>query len=87
VICASFFILREIRKERSDKMPISEKRKASIKAWDTQNMRGISCRVRKHEAEIFKEYCIANGKNPGCVLKEYVLNCNEKYRSSKDKLN
>lgn len=65
-------------------MAFTEKQKKKNREWDRKNMRSLSCRVRTNEAEIFKEYCYANGKRPGGVLKEYVLNCNKKYCGSKN---
>lgn len=43
--------------------------------WDRENMRSLSCRVRTHEAEIFKQYCASRKTTPGKLLKQYVTNC------------
>ena len=40
--------------------------------WDKENMRTISCRVRKEEAEEFKKYAEYLGVSPHALLSEYV---------------
>lgn len=66
-------------------MAVSEKRKEITRKWDKENMYAFSCRVRNYEAEIFKEYCTANGTTPYAVLKKYILCCNEKYNAKSPK--
>ena len=39
---------------------VSEKHKASNQKWDLENMRSVSCRLRKEDAELFKQYCAEN---------------------------
>lgn len=56
-------------------MPISEKKKASNAKWDKENMFTLGCRVKKEEAEAFKEYAKRHGKTSNTVLKEYVYEC------------
>lgn len=60
-------------------MALSEKQKECIRAWDRENMKSISCRVRANEAKNFKDYCTAHGTTPGKMLKEYVFECIHKY--------
>lgn len=66
-------------------MAVSEKRKERTQKWDKENMYAFSCRVRSNEAEVFKEYCTANGTTPYAVLKKYILRCNEKYNANPQK--
>lgn len=54
---------------------ITQAHKERNKRWDRENMRSISCRVRTHEAEIFKQYCNSKKTTPGKLLKQYVINC------------
>ncbi len=61
------------------KVPLSEKSKQSIRAWDRENMRTISCRVRTDEAEVFKQYCAAHETTAGELLKKYVGKCIYEY--------
>lgn len=54
-------------------MPISDKKKASNAKWDKQNMATLGCKVRKEQAEKFKQYAAEQGKTANAVLKDYVL--------------
>lgn len=56
-------------------MPLSEKSKQCIRAWDRENIRSLTCRVRTEEAELFKEYCAAHDTTVGEFLKKYVRKC------------
>lgn len=60
-------------------MSLSEKSKQSIRAWDRENMRTLSCRVRTDEAEVFKQYCLAHETTAVEVLKKYVAKCIYEY--------
>ena len=53
-------------------MPISEKKKASNRKWDKDNMTIIGCRIRKEEAERIKRYAAEHGTNVNALLLEYV---------------
>lgn len=55
--------------------PISEKKKISNAKWDKENMSTLGCRVRKSDAEKFKQYAKEQGKTANTVLKEYVMEC------------
>ena len=61
------------------KVPLREKAKQSIRAWDRENMRTLSCRVRTEEAEVFKQYCTEHGTTAGELLKKYVGKCIYEY--------
>lgn len=56
-------------------MPISEKKKVSNARWDREHMATLGCRVKKEDAEAFKEYSRMEGKTANTVLKEYVYGC------------
>ena len=69
---------------------VSEKHRASNLKWDLENMRTVSCRLRKEDAELFKEYCAVNHTNPGAYLKNHIHEvlykyCEEKYSNNKAK--
>lgn len=54
-------------------MAVSEsQKKASIK-WDKENMATLGCKVKREQAEKFKEKCKTNGTTANEVLKECVL--------------
>ena len=48
-------------------MPISESKNRANRAWDRDNMRTVSCRVRTEDAIEFSEYCKENKISP-CYL-------------------
>ena len=58
---------------------VSESHKKGNLKWDRENMKSVSCRLRKDEAELFKEYCTANNTTPGAVLKNYIHELLDKY--------
>lgn len=45
--------------------------------WDKENMRTVSCRLRKEEAERFRKYAEYLGTTPHALLSEYVKRCLE----------
>ena len=45
------------------------------KNWDKENMRTISCRLRKEEAEKFRDYAGYLGTTPHALLSAYVKEC------------
>lgn len=57
-------------------MTSQAQRKANNK-YHKENIASLACRVRKDQAEKFKEYCEGINKTPNAVLKEYVLECIE----------
>lgn len=54
--------------------PSEAQKKASAK-YQKENIASLACRVKKEQAEKFKEYCEAQGKTSNAVLREYVLSC------------
>lgn len=54
--------------------PTDAQRRASAK-YQAENIASLACRVKKEDAEKFREYCAAQGKTPNGVLREYVLTC------------
>lgn len=56
-------------------MSVPESRKKANVKWDSENMATLGCRVRKSQAEAFKNYCTSQGKTSNTVLKDYVLDC------------
>ena len=57
-------------------MATPAQRKANAK-YHKENISSLACRVRKDQAEKFKEYCESNGTTVNGALKEFVLNCIE----------
>ncbi len=43
--------------------------------WERKNIRTVSCRIRKEEAEKFKAYAEYHGKTSNGLLADYVRKC------------
>lgn len=56
-------------------MAVSEARKNANTKWDKEHMITLGCRVKKEEAEAFKQYAKKQDKTSNAVLKEYVYKC------------
>ena len=54
--------------------PSDAQKKASAK-YQKENIASLACRVKKDQADQFKEYFAAKGKTSNAVLREYVLDC------------
>ena len=54
--------------------PTEAQKRASAK-YQRENISSLACRVKKEQAEKFKEYCIGQGKTSNAVLRDYVLEC------------
>ncbi len=65
-------------------MPISKSRKKANQKWDNENMLTLGCKIKKFEADIFKEYAKSQGKTANTILKDYVFECIEKYLKEKE---
>lgn len=66
-------------------MSVSDAQKKSRDKWDKENMATLGCKVKKCDAELFKQYAETKGKRANGILKEYVLKCNEEYLAELDK--
>ncbi|MDE5992316.1 MAG: hypothetical protein K2G87_04625 [Oscillospiraceae bacterium] len=58
---------------------VSEKKKASNRKWDKENMKTVACFIRKEDAELFKKICNENGTTPAQHLKRHITEVIEKY--------
>ena len=56
-------------------MAISEAKKKSNAKWDKENMITLGCKVKRDQAEQFKQYAASKGTTANTLLKEYVLAC------------
>lgn len=65
--------------ESGDNMAVSEKQREYAKKWDKDNMRTISTRVRKEEAEDFKAWCKIQGISSTAAIKRFVMAEIDKY--------
>lgn len=55
-------------------MSLTDAQKQANRKWDKENMHSFSCRLRKHDAVLFQEYCDAHRTTPAAELKKYILN-------------
>lgn len=56
-------------------MALSEAKKKANAKWDSENMATIGCKLKKEQAEAFKQYCAAIGQTSNAVLRAFVLDC------------
>ena len=56
-------------------MAISEAKRKSNAKWDKENMTTLGCKVKREQAEQFKQYAASKGTTANTTLKEYVLAC------------
>ena len=61
---------------------ISESHKRGNRKWDTEHMTTIGCKLRKEQAEKFKEYAKSKNTTANALLKEFVLNTIKEYESN-----
>lgn len=54
-------------------MAVTEAHKKGNRKWDKDNMATLGCKVKKEQAEKFKQYAAEQGKTANAVLKDYVL--------------
>ena len=56
-------------------MATSEAQKRASAKYQEKNIASLACRVKKEQAEKFKEYCVRQGKTSNAVLREFVMQC------------
>lgn len=60
-------------------MSVSEKQKEYARKWDKDNMRTLSTRVRKEDAEDFTAWCKMRNVSATSEIKRFVMSELEKY--------
>lgn len=65
---------------------VSEKQKQYARKWDKENMRSVTCRLRREDAELFKEYCTAHNTTPAAILKKFVMERLDEYSAELKRL-
>ncbi len=61
-------------------MAVSEAQKRASNKYNLEHMATLGCKVKKDDAEKFKEFCSALGKTSNTVLREFVYSCIERDR-------
>ena len=56
-------------------MAASEAQKKAAAKYHKENISSLACRVRKDQADKFKEYCEGKGKTVNAVLRDFVFDC------------
>lgn len=56
-------------------MAVTEAHKKGNQKWDKENMATLGCKVKKAQAEQFKQYAEDKGTTSNALLKNYVLEC------------
>ena len=56
-------------------MAPSEAQKKASNKYNLKTMSTLGCKVKKEDAEKFKQYAKEQGKTANTVLKEYVMEC------------
>lgn len=54
-------------------MPPSEAQKKASNKYNLEHMSTLGCKVKKEQAEKFKEYAVKNGTTSNALLKKFVL--------------
>lgn len=56
-------------------MAVSEAQKKASAKYQKENMATVACKLKKEQAEQFRDYCESIGQSPNAVIKEYVISC------------
>ncbi len=54
-------------------MAVSEAKRRANDKWDREHMATLACKVKRTQAERFKERCEEQGKKANSVLRDFVL--------------
>ncbi len=54
-------------------MAVSRSKRAANNKWDKENMKIVACKLRKEQAERFKQYAEDNGTTVNALIKNFVL--------------
>ena len=56
-------------------MAVSRAKRTSNNKWDKENMKLVACKIRKEDAEAFKQYAEDNNTNTNALLRNYIYSC------------
>lgn len=56
-------------------MAVSRAKRTANNKWDAENMKLVACKVKKEDAEAFKDYADANDTTPNALLRGYIYTC------------
>lgn len=58
-----------------DNMAVSRAKRASNNKWDKENMKIVACKIKKEDAEAFKQYAEDNNTTSNALLRNFVYKC------------
>lgn len=56
-------------------MAVSRAKRASNNKWDKENMKLVACKIKKEDAEAFKQYAEDNNTTSNALLRNYIFKC------------
>lgn len=56
-------------------LTVPKSKRAANNKWDAANMKIVACKIKKEEAERFKQYAQDHNTTPNALLREYVRKC------------
>ena len=59
-------------------MPVSRAKRQANNKWDSENMKIVACKIKKEDAQAFKEYADERSTTPNALLRSYVYKCIDK---------
>ena len=65
-----------------DYMPISRAKRQANNKWDSENMKIVACKVKKEDAQAFKDYAEEHKTTPNALLRKYIYKCIDKPEDS-----
>lgn len=65
-------------------MSVSRSKRAANNKWDAENMKHVACKIKKEDAEAFKQYAEANSTTPNALLRAYIYQCIGKSEDNED---
>lgn len=67
-------------------MPVSKAKRASNNKWDAANMATMACKIKKEEAEAFRNYAAERNTTVNALLAGYVRRCLAADSAEKEKV-
>lgn len=59
-------------------MAVPRAKRAANNKWDAENMKIVACKIKKEDAEAFKDFAQANNTTPNALLRGYIYKCIDK---------
>ena len=56
-------------------MSVPRAKRAANNKWDAENMKHVACKIKKEDAEAFKEYATKRKTTPNALLRNFIYKC------------